>query len=417
MTGSDLPSLATPIPGPRSRGAVEILARHECPAITARRSRRADQIGADNDDPIVWDEALGANVRDVDGNIHVDLSSGFGVALLGHRHPEVVAAAQRQASRLIHAMGDAFPDARRIALLEALAGIAPAGLDVAILGLSGSDAVDAAVKTAVLATGRTGVIVVQRGYHGLALGVLGLQTTSPAFTEPFRALVHPEVRALPSGCSLADLKAALPGVGLVLLEPVQGRGGMHSLPDDWIEEVAFAARSQGALVAFDEIQSGMGRTGSMWAGPIAPDLLCVGKALAGGFPLSACLGTGEAMAAWGLSTGEALHTQTFLGHPVGCAAALAVIHVTARDGVPERCRALGSTWRARLENAGFPARGRGLMLGVELGRGALAVSRALGRRGWIALPAGPTSLGLTPSVCVDEPLIDAFVDSLRTVCA
>ena len=175
MTGCDLPALITQIPGPRSRARVVVLARHECPAVTARRARRAATLGAADDDPIVWDQAVGANVMDVDGNRYVDLTSGFGVALIGHRHPAVVRAASAQSSRLVHAMGDAWPDDTRIALLERLATITPDGLDVTLLGLSGSDAVDAAVKTAVLATGRSGVLTFERGYHGLALGVLGLQ--------------------------------------------------------------------------------------------------------------------------------------------------------------------------------------------------------------------------------------------------
>jgi acetylornithine/succinyldiaminopimelate/putrescine aminotransferase len=339
------------------------------------------------------------------------------VSLLGHRHPAVVEAAQRQSAQLVHAMGDAFPDVRRIALLEALAGIAPPGLEVAILGLSGSDAIDAAIKTAVVATGRTGVVVVRRGYHGLALGVVGLQTYAPAFTEPFRAIAHPDVRVVEAGCTRAALQTALAGAGLLLVEPIQGRGGMHPLPEAWLAEAASTAREAGALVAFDEIQSGMGRTGAMWAGPFAPDLLCVGKALAGGFPLSACLGTAAAMRGWADSTGEALHTQTFLGHPVGCAAALAVIATLGRERVIDRCRTLGLAWEEALVGAGFATRGRGLMRAVEVGADGLTVSRALGRRGWIAFPAGPTAIGLTPSIRVDEVLIAAFVETLREVVA
>lgn len=417
MTGSDLPTLHTAVPGPRSRERVDVLARHECPAITARRARRAASLGAADDDPVVWSEAVGANVKDVDGNVFVDLTAGFGVALIGHRHPRVVAAAAAQGQRLLHAMGDAFPDVTRIALLERLAGIAPPGLEVAILGLSGADAVEAAVKTAVIATGRDGVLVFEGAYHGLALGALGLQAYNAGFTAPFRGITHPAVRALPYGCPSADVVNALADgtIGLVLVEPVQGRGGMRAPPEGWLAEVASLARRSGALFACDEILTGLGRTGSMWAhGDAAPDLLCTGKALAGGFPLSACLGTRAAMDAWGASTGEAIHTQTFLGHPVGCAAALAVLDVIV--DVPARAIAVSDRLRAGLAGLGLGTTGRGLVLGVDVPN-TLAISRKLLQRGWFAFPAGGRGevLGLTPSAFLTDAQSDAFVATLAEV--
>ncbi|MFK7928790.1 MAG: aminotransferase class III-fold pyridoxal phosphate-dependent enzyme, partial [Myxococcota bacterium] len=158
MFGALVPALHTPVPGPQSQAHVDVLARHECPAITARRARRAAALGTASDDPIVWADATGANVRDVDGNVFVDLTAGFGVATLGHRDPEIVAAVRTQQEHLLHAMGDAYPDRTRIELLGALDGAAPGELGLGILGLSGADASDAAVKPAVLATGRTGVL-------------------------------------------------------------------------------------------------------------------------------------------------------------------------------------------------------------------------------------------------------------------
>lgn len=374
-------------------------------------------LGAADDDPIVWDRAVGSNVIDVDGNVYVDLTSGFGVALLGHRHPDVVAAASTQSQRLVHAMGDAFPDATRIRLLRALAGVTPEGLDVSLLGLSGSDAVDAAIKTAVLATGKTGVLAFDRGYHGLALGVLALQGYKPSFTKPFAAIAHPDVRRLPFGCDPALLEAALDGVGLVIVEPIQGRGGFFEAPEGWLKAVADAARQHGALVAFDEIQSGMGRTGEWFAGPaqgVVPDLLCVGKALAGGYPLSACVGSRAVMDAWGASRGEALHTQTFLGHPIGCAAALASIEALASGGL-EQVRATSEHLESALTTAGFEVRGRGLMRAVTVDRDGLAACRALLQEGFIALPAGPAQVGLTPPMTLTPAQIEAFVAALVRV--
>lgn len=410
MTGADLPDLRTPVPGPASRAQVDHLARTECPAITARRARRAAALGVADTDPVVWDEALGANVLDVDGNRFVDLTAGFGVAAVGHRHPAVVAAGQAQLARLPHAMGDAYPDRSRVALLDALT--ARAGLPRAILGLSGSDAVDAALKTARLATGRDHVVAFSGGYHGLASGPLAaLGYHVRAFREPFAPFLGTHVRLAPYGGALPDLS----DVAAVVVEPLQGRGGMRAPPDGWLAELHHRARAQGALVVHDEIFSGLGRTGAWLATELRPDLLCLGKALGGGTPLSACLGTAEVMDAWGASTGEAIHTQTFLGHPVGCAMALAVLAVVDAERLPERARVEGSRWAEALARFG-PVSGRGLMLGLHL-PDPLRTSRRLLERGWIALPAGERGecLGLTPPLTIDRSLLDAFVATLGEV--
>ncbi len=417
MFGADPPHIHTAVPGPRSVAAVDTLARHECPAITARRARRATLLGAADDDPIVWDEALGANVRDVDGNVFVDLVAGFGVALVGHRHPYVVAAARAQQERLLHAMGDAMPDRTRIALLEALARVAPGRLSVSILGLSGADAVDAAVKTAVLATGRTGVLAFGGAYHGLSLGTVALQGYKASFTEPFAAIAHPGVHRLPYGADPDDVAVVLhrANIGMVLVEPILGRGGIEPAPAGWLEALRKLTHDTGTVLCFDEIQSGLGRSGERFAclhDGVVPDLMCVGKALGGGFPLSACIGTPEVMAHWGASGGEAIHTQTFLGHPVGCAAALAVIDQLEGDlcdRVRERGEALERAFRGR------PGRGRGLMRAVELGTDAMRASRELLQRGFLVLPAGATSLGFTPPVALSDPQLDALADALDAV--
>ena len=421
MNGTELPEIKTALPGPQSRYWVDHLARTECPAITARRDRRAKALGTENDDPIVWDTAVGANVTDMDGNRYVDLTSGFGVALMGHRHPAVVHAVRDQSEKLLHAMGDAWPDAARIRFLDAFSKYTPDGLDISILGLSGSDAIDATIKTAILKTKKSGVLTFDGGYHGLSLGVLGLQGYKSAFTTPFQNITHPEVYRLPFGASPADITKMLSthAIGLVLVEPIQGRGGMRPCEDGWLAEVAALARSHGALFALDEIQSGMGRTGVPFAGVrhgVIPDVLCVGKAIAGGFPLSACVGTEEAMSGWGQSTGEAIHTQTFLGHPIGCAAGSAVLHAQT----PEFFASLNNTatyLRTQLEQLGFEVRGEGLMLGVHTPKNRLEVARELMRHGYLILPAGMDGevLGLTPPACLTPQQIDGFVTTLHSI--
>ncbi|MCA9568827.1 MAG: aspartate aminotransferase family protein [Myxococcales bacterium] len=415
-TGSDLPALVTPLPGPASTALVDVLARHECPAITARRARRAASLGVADTDPFVWETAVGANLWDADGNRLVDLTAGFGVATVGHRDPAVVAAAHAQVDRLLHAMGDAYPDVTRIRLLEALAAACPDGLDHAILGLSGADAVDAVVKTAVLATGRDGVLVFEGSYHGLSLGTVPLQAYKASFSDPFRGITHPHVHVLPFGCDPADVGALVQreGIGLVLVEPIQGRGGIRVPEDGWLRRVHREARAHGALVAHDEIQCGLGRTGAVWAGDVTPDLLAVGKALGGGFPLSAAVGTSAAMGAWGASKGEAIHTQTFLGHPVGCAAALAVLGQL--DTMTARCAERGARLAGRLAAEGLTVQGRGLMLGVVL-PDAYGVHRRLLARGYLALPAGMQGevLALTPPSVLSDAQIDGFVEALVEV--
>ena len=191
MDGTSLPDIKTSIPGPKSVAYVERLARTECPAITARRARRADETGVPQD-PIVWAEAHGSNVIDVDGNVYVDLTSAFGVCGLGHGHPAVVEAAQRQSERLIHAMGDVYPSDVKIDLCDKLTEVTPDGLQHSILGLSGASSVESALKTAAMHTGQTGAIFFRGGYHGLSIGALSVQGYKESFKAPFAKNAQPE---------------------------------------------------------------------------------------------------------------------------------------------------------------------------------------------------------------------------------
>jgi 4-aminobutyrate aminotransferase/(S)-3-amino-2-methylpropionate transaminase len=419
MTGNDLPALVTPIPGPLSRGWVDRLALRECPAITARRARRAAALGRADDDPPVWVAARGVNVRDADGNLLVDLTAGFGASSVGHAHPAVVAAGQHQLATLPHAMGDAYFHPGRVELLEVLADLT--GLDRAILGSSGSDAVEAALKTARIATGRDRILAFDGSYHGLSYGALPVTGyKAGAFRAPFAGQLGLHVEHAPFGGPIPDLT----GVGAVLVEPIQGRGGVRVPPAGWLASLGSRARAAGALLVFDEIFTGMGRTGSWFAFQdqgVKPDLLCVGKGLGGGFPISACLGSAAVMDAWGASTGEAIHTQTFLGNPVGCAMALATIGVIRDEGLREHAEREGA-WLSRAL-ASLPGvdgvRGRGLMVAPDLGSGvrALAASRAMLRRGWIVLPAGEAGevLAFTPPLTVQRRVLEAAVQTLGSV--
>ena len=413
--GTNLPHLRSVIPGPQSQQWIDRLARHECPAVTARRARRASSLGVAQDDPIVWKSAIGSNVVDVDGNCFVDLTAGFGVAGAGHRNEKVVQALQHQSTQLLHAMGDAFPDPQRIKLMEQLAELTE--LDQCLLGCSGSDSIEAAIKTARLATGRHEVLAFHNGYHGLAFGSLAATDyKADSFRAPFVNQLGAHVQHAEYGGNIPDLST----IGAVIVEPVQGRGGIVEPPSGWLATLIDKAHAAGALVIFDEIYTGFGRTGDRFAtfheslNGRRPDLICIGKAMAGGFPISACVGSAEVMAAWGASKGEALHTQTFLGNPLGSAMALAAIAELEdlRPAVGEKSHFL----RQQLENNSLHVRGRGLMLGIELDD-ALSASRKLLKKGYIVLPAGPNCevLAVTPPLCITEKQLKDFVQQLLSV--
>ncbi|HSJ97920.1 MAG TPA: aminotransferase class III-fold pyridoxal phosphate-dependent enzyme, partial [Myxococcota bacterium] len=296
------PALVTAIPGPRSRALAERLSRVESRNVTCLAP----------DPPIFWERAAGANVWDADGNRFVDLGAGFGVASIGHAHPRVVAAVAGQGAALMHAMGDVHPAAVKVELLERLAALFPGGGPArAVLGSSGSDAVEAALETAALATGRAGVVAFEGAYHGLSLGALDA-TWRREFREPFAARL-PGATVFARFGDAGDVWRAAQSpshpIGAVLVEQIQGRGGERIPPDGFLAALRTLCDREGWLLLADEIYTGLGRTGRTWAVDhegVVPDLLCVGKGLAGGMPISACIGRAPVMDAWPASSGESL---------------------------------------------------------------------------------------------------------------
>ena len=455
MDGRSLPILKTAVPGPKSTKWVETLANTECPAITARRARRAE-VGGVSQDPIVWEAACGANVQDVDGNVYVDLTAAFAVAGLGHTHPRVVAAATAQATNLIHAMGDVYPARVKIELAQRLADLAPGDLEVSIFGLSGSEAVEGALKTAAMATGKSTVIAFQGAYHGLSYGALAVTGYRAEFRAPFRGqlgafgkhmpFAHcfrcPIGRSYPD-CGVACLQLVRhalddPGSGVddvaaVIVEPIQGRGGIVVPPDEWLVGLADICRERDILLIFDEIFTGMGRTGRWFAcehAGVTPDILCLGKSLGGGFPISAVIGSRRVMESWGLSSGEAVHTSTFLGNPLGCAMSLAAVRALEEERLIERCGRLEGTLKAGLHELASKhrcigdIRGRGTMIGVELvedfetkrpaSKLTSRVTRLLLERGYLVLPSGVLGnvIGITPPFTITEKQLHGFFATL-----
>ncbi|GMV39509.1 MAG: 4-aminobutyrate aminotransferase [Myxococcales bacterium] len=420
-----LPALVTEVPGPGSRTLAARLQRVE--------SRNVTWVAPDGSFPVFWERAAGSNVWDVDGNRYLDLTAAFGVASCGHGHPRVVEALIAQARKLLHGMGDVHPSAVKVELCERLAALAPGDLGHAILGCNGADAVEAALKTALLHTGRPAVIAFAGGYHGLTGGALSV-TSFERFRRPFEGLLaerttflpypdpmHPVTGVEPERIGdhvLSLVRARLDDrrapVGAIIVEPVQGRGGEVVPPAGFLRGLRELCDGRETVLIADEIYTGLGRTGALWACDhegVVPDLLCVGKALSNGMPLSACLGRPSVMEAWPPSQGEAIHTSTFLGHPGACAAALAALDVIG-EGLPQRAAALGGRLCERLRGRlGERVRGRGLLVGVELtgggapdARGAAEVMMGALRRGVLVLPSGTSGnvVAFSPPLTIDE---------------
>ena len=420
MIGQELPRIVTAVPGPRSRALAQRLAAVENPEVTCLAEPA----------PIFWSRGAGVNVLDADGNRYVDLLAGFGAAVLGYAHPELTAALAAQAGELQHAMGDVYPAVRKLELLEALVRVLPGGLGGVILSGSGSDAVESALKTALLATGRPGVVAFEGAYHGLGLGALDA-THRDDFRAAFRARLAGKTRFVPWGDADAARKAVRESdAGAILFEPIQGRGGLVFPPAGFVAALREVADETGALLIADEVYTGMGRTGRWLACEhegVVPDVVALGKGLGGGLPLSACAGRPEVMRAWPASRGEALHTSTHLGNPLVCAAGLAVLRVLESESLVKRADEIGARWltvlRTRL--AGSPhvreVRGRGLLVAVELDDAVFArtVVTRLQHAGWITLGEGADgrTLALTPPLVIAESLLDAAAEQLSELLA
>ncbi len=414
--GAVLPDIRTPPPGPHSRELARRLAVVESRNITSQQP----------EPPIFWDAAHGANVRDVDGNTYIDLTAGFSVAATGHSNLAVVRAAAAQMRKLSHALGDVNPAAIKVHLLEHLTRIAPGPLDVAILAGAGAEAVEAALKTALLYTGRPGILAFEHAYHGLTYGALAT-TWRNEFRAPFEKQLFSGVRFAPyprEGTQLHDAmrsvqraideaKTSSTPIGCIIIEPVQGRGGIVVPPAGFLPALRALCDEHNLVLIFDEIYCGMGRTGHWFAcehSNTVPDILVVGKALTGMLPLSAAIGTREVMNAWPSSTGEAIHTSTFLGNPIACAAALAQIEQIERHRLVERAAKQGAWLRKHLEEwrrfkCVIDVRGQGLMQGVELRATtptdeplALTIARAALQEGILMLAEGSHAevLAFTP---------------------
>lgn len=414
------PQLCTPIPGPKSLTLARELRQWE--------SRNVTFVDPESRFPIFWDSAHECMVTDVDGNTFLDLTAAFGVASVGHSNPRVVEALQKQATQLIHGMGDVHPSAVKVDLAREVCRLTPGDLGGCIFGANGTDAVEAALKTARLFTGKSGVLAFDGGYHGLSYGTLAV-TSRPDFSAPFAGQVGMFARHLPYAAPLElverELTENAETIGAVLVEPIQGRGGILVPPDRWLSGLRQLCDRLGVLLIADEIFTGWGRTGTWWACDhenVVPDILCAGKALGGGFPISVCVSRPHIARAWDESAGEALHTSTFLGSPLGCAAALAALNEIETRSLPERARTIGAYFKNRLHEMAqsrpdliADVRGRGLMLGVQFHdkNTALGLVYDVLRRGLIVLPAGKGDvLEFVPPLIIECEQIDWAVEQI-----
>jgi LysW-gamma-L-lysine/LysW-L-ornithine aminotransferase len=364
--------------------------------------------------PLTLVRGQGAQVYDNEGNAYLDLGTGIGVALLGHAHPSVAQAISQQASTFI-TCAEAFYNDTRAEFYNTLSSILPTQLNRFFLCNSGTEAVEGALKIAHLLTGRNGIVSVKRGFHGRTLGALST-TWNPAYRDPFKAWSPAATFISPNNLasaheSISDQTAA------VIVEAVQGEGGVYPCDMEWLAQLSQLCRERGALLILDEIQAGMGRTGRWFAfehAGIVADVVTLGKGIAGGVPMGAVVWRGE------LGTIESgVHGSTFGGNPLACAAGIATINALKNLNAPAHAETLGA-WtlnelRTRSLKGVREVRGLGLMIGIELKDRVTPVLQALQERGIIAIPAGKTVLRLLPPLIITQDELAHAIDTLEDV--
>lgn len=438
-----LPNLVGQVPGPRARSVVAQSERAVTPSLPRAY-------------PLAVKRASGVMVEDVDGNRFLDCAAGIAVCSTGHCHPQVVQAVQDQAARLIHICGADFYDGLYVELAERLGGLAP-GDDArkVFLGNSGAEAVEAAFKLARYHTGRSQVLAFFGAFHGRTMGAVSLTASSAVYHRDFRPLVA-GVTHVPyaycyrcsyhltyPACDLACIgyieemlfaKSVAPEeVAAIFVEPVQGEGGYIVPPPGWLARLRALCHEYGILLVADEVQSGIGRTGRMWAvehWDVEPDILCSAKALASGMPLSAMIAREEVM-----SWPPGAHGSTFGGNPVCCAAAQATLDVIFVERLMDNAAHVGKRLLHMLRELADESRligdvrGLGLMIGVEFvtdketkARARQEANRVVQecfKRGLLLLPCGPNNVRFSPPLIITEAqadtAFDIFADALAEV--
>ncbi len=367
--------------------------------------------------PVTVERGLGVHVWDINGKEYIDCMGGYGVALVGHRNPRVVKALQDQLEKII-TVHSSFYNKTREEFLENLIKIAPKGLSQVYLNNSGSEAVEAAIKFARKFTGKSGMVAMNGSYHGKSFGSLSL-TFNPKYRKSFEPLVEKV-----SFSSFGDIEALRSTVnsdtGFIILEPIQGESGIHVAPDGFLQDVRKLCDEKEILLIFDEIQSGLGRTGKMWAGEhwnTTPDIMCLAKGIAGGVPMGATLVRPDILAC--ISKGE--QSSTFGGNPLSCAAGTATIQALTQDRLVENAAKMGKKFREGLERLKEKhkiireIRGKGLMIGVEMRFEVKDILFDGISNGVLFLYSGKNILRLLPPLVISESDIDKALEVLDAV--
>jgi acetylornithine/LysW-gamma-L-lysine aminotransferase len=371
--------------------------------------------------PIQIERGEGPYLYTDDGTEYLDFGASYAVAALGHSHPRVTEAVQQQAGELLYVQAS-YPNSTRTELYEKLAALSPADgectLDKVWLCNSGTEANEAAMKFARNATGRSKIIATRRGFHGRTMGALAM-TWKDKYKKPFEPLAG-DIEFVTYG-DTEELEAAVDEeTAAVFLEPVQGEGGIHPASTEYLEAAREFTGDAGAALVFDEIQTGVGRTGTLWAceqAGVVPDMLTAAKGIANGLPLGATL-----CADW-IADADPEHGSTFSGGPVVCAAANATLDTIVEEDVPGNAAQVGEYLRSEIEAAteehDLPVRevrGLGLMIGIEVKRGSNRLLRDLALNEQVlALPAGRTVLRLLPPLTIEEEHADRMVEALVEV--
>ncbi len=364
--------------------------------------------------PVTIEKGLGSHVWDTDGKEYIDCMGGYGVALVGHRNERVVNAIKLQLEKIITVHSSLYNKTRE-EFLENLIKIAPKNLSQVHLNNSGAEAVEAAIKFARKFTGKKGMIAMNGSYHGKSMGALSL-TFSPKYRKVFQPLVEKVVFS-PFG-DIESLRSKIDeDTGFVILEPIQGESGIHVAPDGFLQEVRKTCDEKNILLVFDEIQSGFGRTGKMWASEhwnTIPDIMCLAKGIAGGVPMGATLVRHDILAC--MSKGE--HSSTFGGNPLSCAAGTAAIKALTQDGLVENAAKMGKIFFEGLQNLKDhhkiirEIRGKGLMIGIELKFEVKDILLEGIEKGVLLLYSGRNIIRLLPPLVITQEDIAKVLETL-----
>ena len=365
------------------------------------------------------EKGLGSHVWDTDNNEYIDCMGGYGVALVGHRNERVVNAIKSQIEKVI-TVHSSFYNKTREEFLQALIGIAPKGLSQVHLNNSGAESVEAGIKFARKFTGRKGMVAMKGSYHGKSMGALSL-TFNPKYRESFQPLVE-KVTFSPYGDIDALQTAVDKDTAFVILEPIQGESGIHVPPNGFLQDVRKICDENGSLLVFDEIQSGLGRTGSMWASEhweTTPDIMCLAKGIAGGVPMGVTLVKPDILSV--MKKGE--HSSTYGGNPLACAAGTATLQALTQDGLIQNAKNMGEKFLLGLNDLKSKhkiireVRGKGLMIGVELKFEVKDILMEGIKKGLLLLYSGRNILRLLPPLVIsDEDVTKSLqiVDELLT---